>query len=704
MSFWNKAPFFRLLIPLIAGITAGIYLTCLVNWAPVAIIFLCILLLIFTFAPFVFNSYKHRWLYGSVTFLLLALSGFWLISVNTAILHEDHYSRSYIASDWIIAETAEPVTEKARSYKVLVWVQGLVHNDSIFPASGKILLYLAKDSSSATLGCGDIILVGSPVTKVKSPGNPSEFDYSRFLNLRGIYDQSYAKKGNWALLKKDSSFSLFEFADGIRKNLLAIYKKYGLNDDEFAVASALVLGYKDDLDKDIIQAYSTAGAMHVLSVSGLHVGIIFIVLNKLALFIERIRYGRLIKTLILIIALWSYSLLSGLSPSVLRAALMLSFVIIGKASDRNSNIYNTLAVSAFILLCINPYILADVGFQLSYLAVAGIVYIHPQLYTLWKAPNWLLEQVWTLVSVSIAAQFVTFPVCLLYFHQFPNYFLLSNLVVIPLGTVIIYGGLLLFALSPFNWLCEIFAFIYKWIVFLLNFFVSWIEQLPWSLTDGISITIAETLVMYSILFFLLVYVFISRTKWLVTVLAFSILLAAYQWIENSVLMHQRLFVVYNIKNSSAIDFFDGRESVLLTDSTISSNSSQLKHIYPNHWERGIKNKQHIILNIPGIAYLSRHLMIDDNLLQFYDIRLACIRNAALIKRRSTRQKITVDHLVIANNPKISLCEILDVFSTKHIIIDSSNNDRNTHKWLKEADEEGINCYSVVANGAYISGI
>ena len=309
--------------------------------------------------------------------------------------------------------------------------------------------------------------------------------------------------------------------------------------------------------------YSSSGAMHVLAVSGLHVGIIYLLLNSLFLFFEKFKYGKYLKAVFLILSLWAYALLTGLSPSVLRAATMFSFIIIGSALKRQTNIYNTLAASAFVLLLYNPYILLQVGFQLSYAAVLGIVYLQPKLYKLIYTKHWLLDKIWAITTVSIAAQLATFPLDIYYFHQFPNYFLLSNLFVIPLATFIIGGGVLLFVTSVIPFFPGSLAWVVNKILMLLNFSVQWVENLPYSLSLGISITVLETIIVYTII----ILFFSSIIKWKPRLLQLSLALVIFFMIlqikEQYRTGKQQYFIVYDVPKERAIDFVDGNKNYFI---------------------------------------------------------------------------------------------------------------------------------------------
>ncbi len=264
--------------------------------------------------------------------------------------------------------------------------------------------------------------------------------------------------------------------------MLDIYTKLGIDGDEFGMLSALTLGYKDALAPELRESFSTTGAMHVLAVSGLHVGIIFVVFGFLFSFMDRWRLGKRLKPIVIIFLLWCYAFITGLSPSVLRSSVMFSCMVLSGVFGRKSNTYNNIFLSAFFLLFFNPNLLFDIGFQLSYSAVLAIVYFQPKIAGLIYVKNRWLRWAWELAAVSLAAQLGTAPFSVFYFHQFPNYFLLSNFVVIPAATLILYAAVALFVFSPVPYVNVAVAFVLKWILKIMYACIVWIEHLPYSLS------------------------------------------------------------------------------------------------------------------------------------------------------------------------------------------------------------------------------
>jgi len=480
----------------------------------------------------------------------------------------------------------------------------------------------------------------------------------------------------------------------LRKNLLDVFQENQLTGDELSVGAALLLGYTDKLDADIITAYSNTGALHVLSVSGLHVAIVYMVFSWMLFFLDKYKRGRIIKAILLILFLWFYAALTGLSPSVLRAATMFSFIIVAKTFSRHTNIYNTLAASAFLLLLINPYLIMEVGFQLSYLAVLGIVYIQPKIQAWFEIDNWLLDQIWTITSVSIAAQIATFPLGLQYFHQFPNYFLLSNLIVIPISTLILYIGIAVFTFSPIPFVVKYLAIAFTWLIWFLNFSVKWIESLPFSVLQGISISVFETWLLYGLTILLFVYTSTRQYKYLMLSLSIGIIILVSQTLEQYTEYKQKKIMVYNIPKTSAIDFINGKNTVLLTDSVFAKNKSRLLfHIIHNWWDLGVIDSRVISADFKTATF-----QLTFGFIQFQDKRIMLLKHPIEFKSPDN-EPLILDYLIVSGNVKMTVQEIKQMFHAKMLIFDSSNSDKQIEKWKEECTALDQEYYAVKDEGA-----
>lgn len=681
MRPWNHLPLFRLLLPFVAGVIFSTF----TGWmVPLFLLIgLCSLLLYFRFVRNFTFRYRYRWVFGIVSNSLLFLMGL-LLAYSFQYVHRiDYFEKELAQENTLLVELLEEPVEKANSWKAeaqVLQVDGTL-------ANGKLLLYFQKDT--ARLFYGQQLLISTRVQAVQSPQNPNEFNYKRYLSFHRIKHQVYVKSGEWKQVGVGGLF-LKKQAIQYRQQLLQTLKNHEIKGAELSIASALLLGFKADLDQETIHAFASSGAMHVLAVSGLHVGIIYLIFHSMLLFLDRHRWSKIIKAILLILLLWGYALLTGLSPSVMRAATMFSFVIVGKAIDRKTNIYNTLAASAFFLMLLNPFILFEVGFQLSYLAVVGIVFLQQQLYVLLTFKWWLLDKMWAITCVSIAAQLATFPLGLLYFHQFPNYFLLSNLAVIPLATIILQLGVGLFMLQSVSFLAEPIAWLLKWALSALLQFVKWVQTLPEALTSGVDISIAETYLLYLVLFGMAFALVKKEGKWLVYCLSFLVLLTAWDVYEDYEQTQQRELVVYKVNKHTAVVFIQGREAVVLMDSVLLKDESKQRfHLMHHWWNKGL---QQIDKHLLSDSIHADFLFKEGSHLQFGEKRILLLDDT--YEPKQTPFPIEVDYVLVTTSFKRKLESILEVYKPQLVILDASLNYYQNRDRKSECEALGLEFYEV----------
>ncbi len=699
MKIWNQAPLVRLLLPFLAGIIIAVYLPFQFEYGLFVIVALALSISAIVLIPRLNFSYrKSRW-FGLLITITLFISAYQLTILKTEKFAADYFSKLTESTSFVYARLTEPYLEKEKSLKVVMEIIAVKQGGEWKVTRGKAMVYLKKDMRGLLLNYGDELMMKANFKEVPPPQNPGEFNYKSFLAYHNIFQQASVKNNDWVYSGINSGNATIRACINLRNRLLNVLTTNHLQGEEFAVGAALLLGYVDKLDQDIISSYASTGALHVLSVSGLHVAIVYIVFNWLLFFFDKIKYGNIIKAIILILFLWFYAALTGLSPSVLRAAAMFSFIIIAKSFNRYTNIYNTLAASAFLLLIINPYLIMDVGFQLSYLAVIGIVYFQPKIYNWFEINNWLLNQAWMITSVSIAAQIVTFPLGLYYFHQFPNYFLLSNFIVIPVSTIIIYLGIALFAFAKVSIVAIYLAMGFNWSVWFLNASVKTIEKWPYALLQSISISAMEMWLVYGSIILFFYYFTKRKSAYLIYALSITIIIVCSQIIEQHQQYQQKKLIIYSIPKTSAIDFISAKNNVLFTDSAFAQNKSGLLfHVKHNWWDLGINSTKIISDTIQ-----TKNLNIANNFIQFYDKRVVIINDRHILRKKQviSLNPLTVDYLIISKNSPIHIADILKVYQANKIIFDSSNSEYRINKWKKECVVLNQPYYSVQEEGALI---
>jgi competence protein ComEC len=504
----GEIPVVVLLLPFLAGIAICIsYPSRYIEWLLPALIFLSVIFIGLNFAYNKFNIYKFRWLGGLLITVILFLLGCFITFKRNELNTTNHFSKK--PSQYIIATKNSEPKIKNDLVRFTVAVNHTVSNNKPQPAGGTLMVTI-KDEMAKKLFYGEEILIPAKYTTIDPPYNPGEFNYKSYLAYKNIYYQAFLYPSQYSIIKAGQGNPVTAYALQTRQNLVKKLQANMKDTAAIAVASTLILGYKADLSNDILQAYSKTGTIHILSVSGGHVAIIYLLLSWMLGFLKRYKNGKVFMAVIIISLIWVYALLTGFSPAVCRAAIMLSFIIVGKTYSRYINTLNILAVSAFALLLYDPFLLADVGFQLSYLAVAGLVVLQPVIYNWLSVKNRVADKIWMACSVSLAAQIITFPLSAYYFHQFPVYFLLSNLLIIIPVSIILYAGILLLLLPQIDGLSKALSYITEHGIILMNKMLAFIEHALFASVNKIWLTTFEYLLLYVII--LLIFYFIYNKK------------------------------------------------------------------------------------------------------------------------------------------------------------------------------------------------
>ena len=398
------------MIPFLGGVICGLLAPSLLLYPVISIEMLALLsagtlLVIVAFRI----PYKLRWLTGT----LIALSLFTAGATSVICSQPLQPSSSQVESterQRLIAEINEPPRQSTRNIRLIVNTFRFDSTRTTLTENGKKLLFLPRNSRSESVSYGDWILFSARLNPIRGASEPYAFDPSAYYHPKGVFQLGWVDSTAWLPSRVKKPLSIRRLAFGLRVRMLNILRENQLKGEEFAVASALLLGYVSEIDKELRKEYASSGAMHILAVSGMHVGIVFLFLEFSLSFLNRRKQGAWIKAIVMIIVIWGYALITGLSPSVTRAAIMLSFVIAGRTTRRKPETLNVVAAAMFIMLIYEPRLLLSIGFQFSYLAVFGILFLYRPLVNLLPVSAWLPSKIWALVSVSIAAQLATFPV------------------------------------------------------------------------------------------------------------------------------------------------------------------------------------------------------------------------------------------------------------------------------------------------------
>ncbi|MDP4267933.1 MAG: ComEC/Rec2 family competence protein, partial [Bacteroidota bacterium] len=561
MKAINHIPLLRPFIPFVAGIIFAVNEEVFdINISTV--IFLTIILIINNFIPYFNSNYSYRWFFGFIACICFFLLGYKITINNNLTNKENHFSRFILSNKYFIAKVSDSKTEKEKTYKIIVDVIGTYQNNKFIKTTGKSLLYIQKDMSSGNINYGDVILIKNKFKELDPPYNPHAFDYKKYLAFQNISHKCYLYSNDWEMLNQKIYNPLINHSLIARHKILSVFRQNNFRGSEYSVAASLITGYTDNLDPELVREYTSAGVIHVLAVSGMHVALIYLIISKLLFFMGNRTYEKIIKAIISILLLWFYAAITGFCPSVLRAGVMFSFIIIGTTFDKNHNIINTLIASAFLLLIINPYFIMDVGFQLSYLSVIGIVSINNQLNSIAVNRNRIIRNIISVMFVTIAAQAFVFPLSLYYFHKFPIYFLPANMIVIPVSNIIIYLAISLLFFYPIKLIGSIISFTTVKSIYLLNNFINYIDHLPHSVINNIYINTIELLILYSIVILFFIYI-LKRTKFsLILSLTLLLIFISERTYQSYRQIHQHKLIVYYSPKSTVIEFINGKKAEL----------------------------------------------------------------------------------------------------------------------------------------------
>ena len=571
------------------------------------------------------------------------------------------------------------IREKLRSSSFSDRYIVLINSIDSENCSGKVLLNIRKDSLNPILAIGSHVQFYGDFVKNTPAKNPNQFDYSKYLESKQIYAQLYADASE---LKTGSVIekNVWYYTSRLRTKIIQNLEKNNFNKAELNVAIALILGQQQEISPDIIKDYQYAGAVHILSVSGLHIGFILLFVTFLLKPFPNTKRGSFIKLLIILLSLASFGLIAGLAPSVLRSVTMFSFVAIGMYLRRSTNIYHTLLVSMLLILLFEPSFLFDVGFQLSYVALFFILWLQPLLAQLWKPKNKIAIYFWDILTVSFAAQMGAFPLSIYYFHQFPGLFFVTNLVIIPFLSLIMALGVLVMVLAAFDCVPMFLSKSLEWSIFILNKIINSIASLEQFIIRDIpfnwQLLLSVNLVIIALILWFKKPSFNRLVFALVAVIIFQI-----SYFETHLtIQNQRELVVFNSKKNTLITERNGENVILY------ANDSLMKI--------GLKNQalsNYLMGNFSRLTHKKRL----GNLVYFNGNKILIVDSLGVYLN-----DIRPDIVVLTQSPKINLDRFLQTTKPKMIVADASNYKTIQKHWKVTCEKQKIPFHATSEKGFY----
>ncbi|WP_115461178.1 ComEC/Rec2 family competence protein [Winogradskyella aurantiaca] len=628
---------------------------------------------------FNFRSYKSR-LVDHFYSLAVAIVFFVIGAVSFAINSPQNITHHYTKYDWSgsqqlvlkIEKRIKPGTYHDKYYAQLMELNGQV-------TTGRLLINIEKDSILKQVPVDAIILSTSKIQEIRSPLNPHQFDYAKYLKNHHIYHQVYLNSNSY-IVASESPTTIYGYTDKLRRRINTKLNEVGFNSETIQMINALILGQKQDIDPDIYNSYINVGTVHILAVSGLHVGIILLILTWLFKPFLYLKYGRLIRVSLILVLLWGFAFVAGLSPSVTRSVTMFSLVSFAMHLKRETNIFNTLITSAFILLLINPNILFEVGFQLSYSAVLSIVLFQPLICSIWKPKYKLSIYLWQIFGVTLAAQLGVAPLSLYYFHQFPGLFFVSNLVVVPLLGLILGLGLLVIILSLFNVIPAFLVEVFEQIIHQLNSFIAWVAQFESFLLKDIPFDrtqLALCIMLISSLYWVLKS---KQFRWISIFLTLVICFQLY-----NVHLNQRetsdLFIIFNKSRHSVV----GKQinQSLIVHSSLPDSVLRREKFIKNY--KVSERIQELETKVSEFVY------------QHQSTKVLAIDSAGVYKDLSFKP----DVVLLSHSPKINLERMIKALKPKSIVADGSNYKSYVNRWERTCNKQNTTFHYTAKDGAFI---
>ncbi len=659
---------------LICGIVLSKFLKFNITTISYVLAFLIILLVVFYEKAKAYGKYSAS-LFQGIVYVCFILFGISSVYIHSEINDSKHYSNSVGFSESTSTSATLKITNQLKStnnyYKFEANVSELNSNFS----KGKILISFKKDSEGEVLKVDDEIVVKTSFQPIPKALNPYSFDYKSYLKNQQIYHQIYVE--NTTFLKSaNPTTSIYGIAFKVRESINESLAKNGLKNDELAVINALLLGQRQSISEDLLQSYTNAGAIHILAVSGLHIGVILLLLTYLFKPLHSFKNGKLVASLLVICCLWLYAVLAGLSPSVVRAVTMFTALSIGLHLNKPSNVYNTLGISMFFLLLFRPSFLVEVGFQLSYLAVFSIVWIQPKLYELLKFKWWFFDKTWQLLTVSLAAQLGVLPLSLYYFHQFPSLFFVANLLIIPALGFILIGGIIVIILALVNGLPWFIANFYGFVISILNTIVTWVASFDKFVFQNISVSFVLMIAFYCCI--------VAFVKWfenrqfnrLMLLLISIVFLQSIVVSEKYKVQSSNEFIVFNDYRNPVIAIRKG--------DLLSINGNQLTYEVKNY--------------ITGLG-LNKIILREkkDFVYKIKNETILVVDSLGIYNLKTVKPSV----VIVRNSPKINIERLIKTIHPKLIVFETSNYKSYIKTWEEICIKNKTPFYNISEKGAFI---
>lgn len=673
--YFSAFPFGRLLIPLLGGRIISLFLpfSSLLFWALISIVLLGVVLL---GVPLVIR-YSKRWWWGAIICCLLFFVGL----INTP---NYSFNSKLFEEEYIFRSTVSDVAKNNSMQQSLLLTCKNSSLDTQFYFSA--LAYLKKDSLFHDFKPGDQLMFKAKLQELKLTRNPYAFEYARYLQKRGVSGQFFLKSNEFVRVGEVYTYQRFFYqlkvwAERKLRNL-------NLGNEEFGIVSALVLGDKSFLEYDTKLNFSSSGAIHVLSVSGLHVGVLYLLLVSLFGNNSNVRFVSFVKMTLILMVLWFYASITGMTPSVFRSTIMFTVFLIARWKNEYYNIYHSVAIAAFIILIINPYSVIQAGFWLSFFAVISIVYFYPRIFSLFYFRTPWAKYIWSLISVSFAAQIGTFPLAIYLFGFFPTWFLVSNLLIIPILPIVLLGSLIVIIL-PFDSLpVELIKTLLQSTIIYMNDSTKWISYFPFAKFTKLQFVFYEIVLAYLSIIFMVLWQQLKSAKYLILALSFCSLMLLANSYKSHLKCNEAVFTVHQVKGKTAITYMTKNKSICLVQTALSTKDIS-QSIQPLWLTQEINSIQQVSLSEYSIFPVSNAL------------GAILIVNGNVFDIKEINDLEEIDTFVFTSSTSLQKIKMITKYiKDKCLVFDSSFSTFKAKRMKEQLNNLQLNMHFVSLEGAY----
>ncbi|MCB0511210.1 MAG: ComEC/Rec2 family competence protein [Bacteroidetes bacterium] len=661
----QQLPWLKFLLPLLLGIICSRWISFEIHWA-----FLLILLSIYFLSNHFYRKYNKSWLY-ILSFVCLILFG--LAYTQRFQLKFQKYHFSKFEGKYAIGIVRTPIENKTNSYQTTLEIKNIIQEHNIINTKGKLLLYIQKDSLKNPLEIGDEILLHLKSNEIEAPKNLKQFDYKTYLSYNDIYHQAYIKNFEYKILAKHQRYFIKRKSDEISKYAQSLLQKYIPDKENFNIADGIFLGHKSEMDIEQYNTFAYLGIVHILSVSGLHVGIIYLLISFCLSFIpNKSKTIYILKFLTAFLLIWLFAFVVGLSPAVVRSALLFSILHLGRILKEDTIPLNILLGAAFIQLLINPLVLYNIGFQLSYLAMLGLYLFYKPIYNVLYSKNKFINWFAQLCSASVAAQIFTLPFAIYYFGNFPTYFLIANIFAIPLSTLILWFCVALLPLQFIPIMAKLTGYLISYLIDIFIYLSKLLLMLPYAKMNTLFINEWQLILCCLAISIFTIYIFTQKIKYALyalSIVVFIIISAYFIQYQN---YQQDKLVFYAVNKNLVYGLHQKSNVTIYSKDTLSLKDYNF--------------------NVSNTCRYFRNQTVNNDLIK-QDLQFIKNKSVYFLHQhniqKSYQTPLSIDILVLTDNIYLDVERLVQNYHFKQLILSSDLDYKHQKIYSKLLNEAGI---------------